>query len=125
MRYKGIHTEEIQHILGKSRPSITGYINKWNKYGIDVVVDNHGGFVSTFTDEILENLKDTVLNKSPNVDYNLKCKEEVIDDIIFNEYVNQTFPISTLDHFLLYLPLLEFLQKYNHEVSKYPSLSYF
>ena len=48
MRHQGIHTEEIQHILGKSRPTITGYINKWNKYGIDALVDNRGGSVSTF-----------------------------------------------------------------------------
>ncbi|MFZ5967922.1 MAG: helix-turn-helix domain-containing protein [Bacillota bacterium] len=65
MRYRGIHTEEIQHILGKSRPAITGYINKWNKHGIDALVDNRGGSVSTFTDEMLEDLKNTVLNKSP------------------------------------------------------------
>ncbi len=65
MRYKGIHTEEIQTILGRSRPSITGYINKWNEHGIDALVDNRGGSISTFTDEMLEDLKDTVLNKSP------------------------------------------------------------
>lgn len=64
MRYQGIHTEEIEYILGKSRPTITGYINKWNKHGIDALVDNRGGSVSTFTDEMLEK-KDTVLNKSP------------------------------------------------------------
>lgn len=39
MRYKGIHTEEIQNILGRSRPSITGYINKWNEHGIDALVN--------------------------------------------------------------------------------------
>lgn len=47
MKYNGIHTEEIQNILGKSRPAITGYINKWNKYGLDALVDNRGGSVST------------------------------------------------------------------------------
>lgn len=34
MRYQGIYTEEIQRIFGKSSPTITGYINKWNKYSI-------------------------------------------------------------------------------------------
>ena len=35
MRYRDIHTEEIQHILGKSRSAVIGYINKQNKYGMD------------------------------------------------------------------------------------------
>ncbi|GAA3654909.1 hypothetical protein GCM10022323_14700 [Asaccharospora irregularis DSM 2635] len=29
------------------------------------MLDNHGDLVSTFTDEMLEDLRDTVLNKSP------------------------------------------------------------
>lgn len=47
MRYQGIHTEEIQHMLGKSRLAITGYINKWNKYSLDALTDNRGGSIST------------------------------------------------------------------------------
>ncbi|SCL85434.1 helix-turn-helix domain-containing protein [Sporanaerobacter sp. PP17-6a] len=74
MRYQGIHTEEIQHILGKSRPTITEYINKWNKYGLDALVDNRGGSISTFTDEMLEDLKDTVLNKSPQAQGRFVCQ---------------------------------------------------
>lgn len=29
------------------------------------MLDNHGDLVSTFTDEMLEDLRDAVLNKSP------------------------------------------------------------
>jgi len=88
MRYKGIHTEEIQHILGKSRPAVIGYINKWNKYGMNALVDNRGGSVSTFTDEMLDELRDTVLNKSPK-DYGYLSS--TWDTHMLSEYITNTF----------------------------------
>ncbi len=88
MRSRGIHTEEIQHILGKSRATIIGYINKWNKYGIDALVDNRGGSVSTFTDEMLEDLRDTVLNKSPK---DFGYLSATWDTHMLSEYVANTF----------------------------------
>ncbi|WIV13662.1 winged helix-turn-helix domain-containing protein [Proteiniborus sp. MB09-C3] len=88
MRYNGIHTEEIQHILGKSRPAITGYINKWNKYGLEALVDNRGGSVSTFTDEMLEDLKDTVLNKSPK---DFGFLSSTWDTHMLSKYIVDTF----------------------------------
>lgn len=88
MRYQGIHTEEIQHILGKSRPTITGYINKWNKYGLDALVDNRGGSISTFTDEMLEDLRDTVLNKSPK---DFGFLSSTWDTHMLSKYIADTF----------------------------------
>ena len=88
MRYQGIHTEEVQHILGKSRPTITEYINKWNKYGLDALVDNRGGSISTFTDEMLEDLKDTVLNKSSK-DFGFLSSTR--DTHMLSKYITDTF----------------------------------
>lgn len=88
MRYQGIHPGETQNILGKSRPTIIGYINKWNKYGIDAFVDNRGGSISTFTDEMLEELKDTVLNKSPEDFGFISC---TWDTHMLSKYIADTF----------------------------------
>lgn len=65
MRYQGIHTSDIARILSKSIASITIYINRWNESGLNSCADLRGGSVSTFTDEMLQDLKDTVLNKDP------------------------------------------------------------
>lgn len=65
MRYNGIHTDDIMKTICRTRASITTYINKWNEYGIDSIIDNRGGSESSFTDEMLQDLKDVVLSKSP------------------------------------------------------------
>ena len=65
MRYQGIHTSVVAKTIGKSVPSVTIYINRWNESGINAVADLRGGSVSTFTNEMLNDLKDTVVNKNP------------------------------------------------------------
>lgn len=88
MRYKGIHTAEIQSILGKSRPMITGYINKWNELGTDALVDNRGGSTSTFTDEMVEDLRHTVLCKDPR---DFGFLSATWDTIMLSQYIANTF----------------------------------
>ena len=65
MRHQGIHTSVVAKTIGKSVPSVTIYINRWNESGINAVADLRGGSVSTFTNEMLNDLKDTVINKNP------------------------------------------------------------
>ena len=65
MRYKGIHTSVVAKTIGKSVASVIIYINRWNKSGIDAVADVRGGSVSKSTNKMLNDLKDTVINKDP------------------------------------------------------------
>lgn len=65
MRYNGIHTNDIMKTLCRTRAAITTYIKKWNEYGIDSIIDGRGGSESSFTVEMLSDLKDVVQNKSP------------------------------------------------------------
>ena len=88
MRYKGIHTAEIQSILGKSRPMITAYINRWNQFGIDALVDNRGGSKSSFTDEMVEDLRHTVLNKNPR---DFGFLSSTWDTHMLAQYIDTTF----------------------------------
>lgn len=65
MIYKGINTSDVIKTLNKSRPTIVSYIKNWNE-SPKSIIDNRGGNTpSRFTDEILENLKDVILNKIP------------------------------------------------------------
>ena len=88
MRYKGLQTAEIQSILGKSRPMITGYINKWNQFGIESLVDNRGGSKSSFTDEMVEDLRYTVLNKNPR---DFGFLSSTWDTHMLAKYISDTF----------------------------------
>lgn len=65
MRYQKVHTDEIVRILGLSKPTILDYIRKWNELGLEALKDHRGGSKGSFTDEMLNDLKDTVVHKSP------------------------------------------------------------
>lgn len=88
MRYNGIKSEEIEKILGKSRPTILQYIHKWNEYGIEATKDHRGGTVGTFTDEMKDDLIRTLMETKP-VDhgfnsYSWTCS--LLADYIKNKY---------------------------------------
>jgi transposase len=88
MRYQGIHTAEIAKIINRSIASVTIYINKWNTEGIDSLIDNWGGSTSTFTDEMFDDLRDTVINKSPS---NYGFLSNTWDTHMLSQYIARTF----------------------------------
>lgn len=65
MRYQNIHTDDIVKILGLSKPAILEYIHKWNEQGLEAIKDHRGGSKGNFTDDMLNDLKDTVIHKCP------------------------------------------------------------
>ena len=66
MRYQGIETSVIATTLSKSYATIINYLNDWNKTGVLAISDTRGGKrPNTFTDEMLEDLRDVVETKSP------------------------------------------------------------
>lgn len=67
MRYKGVHPQIIADTLSKCRATVISYINDWNTKGIASIADHRGGNnPSQLTDEMVENIRDTVANKSPH-----------------------------------------------------------
>ncbi len=88
MRYQGIHTSGIAEIINRSIASVTIYINKWNKEGVNSLIDNWGGTTSSFTDEMISDLKDTVLNKNPK-DYGFISN--TWDTHMLAKYISDTF----------------------------------
>lgn len=118
MRYQNIHTDEIVKILGLSKPTILGYIRKWNELGLDALKDHRGGSEPSFTDEMLEDLKDTVVNKCPVSEgfssYTWTCK--MLADYIEKKY-NQKYSIEWIRQILIQ-------NRFSHKRGQYkPSLA--
>jgi len=65
MRYNGIQSEDIENILGKSRPTILRYIHNWNNYGLEATKDHRGGSIGSFTDEMKDDLLKTLVGTKP------------------------------------------------------------
>ena len=65
MRYQNIHTDEISRILGISKPTVLGYIRNWNELGTKALKDHRGGSVGNFSEDMLNDLKDTIVHKCP------------------------------------------------------------
>lgn len=71
MRYRDIHIDDIIKTLGLSKPTILGYIKSWNERGLEALKDHRGGSKGTFTNDMLVDLQDTIINKCPT-DYGFK-----------------------------------------------------
>jgi transposase len=69
MRYNGVDTTTIMNTLGKSRPTITRYINQWNDSPLNIIDQRGGNIPSELTVEIVNDIKDIVVNKKPS-DFN-------------------------------------------------------
>jgi len=65
MRLQNIHTSTIAKTLNRSIVMITKYINNWNENGLDNSIDTRGGSKSSFSQEMLDHIKNIVTNKSP------------------------------------------------------------
>ena len=67
MRYNGISTDIIADTLSKCKATIISYINNWNNNGIACISDLRGGNITSgITDEIAEDIREIVTNKSPH-----------------------------------------------------------
>jgi transposase len=65
MSYLGVHISKIEEIIGVSRASVLSYIHKWNELGIKSINDHRGGSISSFTNEMLNYIQDTLINRDP------------------------------------------------------------
>lgn len=66
MRYEGVSTTEIMNVLGKSRATVTCYINSWNENPSTAIKDHRGGNrPNRLTDEIVNDIKHVITSKTP------------------------------------------------------------
>jgi transposase len=67
MRAKDITPKQIASILGKSHPTITTYIHRWNEDPLKAIKDERGNNIpSELTDEIMLNVTTVIMNESPS-----------------------------------------------------------
>jgi transposase len=88
MRYKGINTNDIMKALNKSRPTITDYINRWNNDPLSIIDNRGGNIASKLDDDILTDLKDLVINKSPS---EFGFPQSTWNSEILSVYIDQTY----------------------------------
>jgi len=65
MSFQNIHLNDIEKILGVSRMTILSYINSWNSVGLTSIEDGRGGSESSFTNEMLDEIKIILTSKDP------------------------------------------------------------
>lgn len=99
----------------KARPSIDSLIlmaKLFNLNLLDILVIN-GQLTETITEQDYNEAHEMVnqCHSKGNLDdtkHEINYKEEVNELIIFNELVRTTYPVTTLDEFLIILPLVNF-----------------
>ena len=92
MRYNGIHPQIIADTLSKSRATILSYLRNWNEMGVASIADNRGdNFVSNFTDEMMEDVRDIVIYKSPR-DFDYDCSRWSC--ALISRYVEETYGLK-------------------------------
>jgi transposase len=80
-RYQGISTNELASIYNKHVSTVISYINKWNDYGFQALEDKRGGSKGTFTNEMLQTIKDALNNENPT-DYGYESSTWTINMLI-------------------------------------------
>lgn len=88
MRYKGIHTNDIIKTLNRCRATITDYINRWNDDPLSIIDNRGGNIASTLTDEMLEDIRDIVVNKSPS---DFGFPQSTWNSEIISAYIDKTY----------------------------------
>jgi|SRR5665647_882157 len=86
---KGKSSRELECIFDKSHSRICVWVNNFNKYGLDGLKDKSGrGRISRLSKSELDELKDVVLNKSPEeYGYNTATWNGILlIDFIENKY---------------------------------------
>lgn len=66
MRYNGASTTLITQTLGKSRPTISEYIKKWNSSPANLIDRRGNNVPSEITIDIIEEIKDIIVNHEPS-----------------------------------------------------------
>lgn len=98
MRFKDIDTEIIMRTLGKSRPTVTSYINSWNEHSVDSTKDNRGGNIpSKLTDEIIDDIKNVISTKSPSDFGFISC---TWNSVILSKYIEQKYGSKFADSWI-------------------------
>jgi transposase len=92
MRYNGVHPQVIADTLSKCRATVVSYLRNWNEMGIACITDNRGdNIVSAFTDEMMEDVRDVVMHKSPrDVDYD--CSRWSC--ALISRYIEETYGLK-------------------------------
>jgi transposase len=89
MRYNGVHPQLIADSLSKSRTTAISYINDWNNMGIACISDYRGNNVpSSLTNEITENIRDAVTNKSP---HDFGYEQNRWNSKVLSRYIEETY----------------------------------
>lgn len=89
MRYSGIHPQVIADTLSKCRATIISYLRNWNEMGIACITDNRGdNIVSEFTDEMMEDVRNVVMHKSPR-DFDYDCSRWSC--ALISRYIEETY----------------------------------
>jgi transposase len=89
MRYNGVHPQIISDTLGKCYATVISYINNWNAQGVASIADHRGGNIpNALTDEMVEDIRDIVTNKTP-ADFGYECSKWSCG--ILSRYVEETY----------------------------------
>ncbi|WP_454052083.1 helix-turn-helix domain-containing protein [Clostridium sp. Marseille-Q7071] len=88
MSYQGIHLDDIERILNVSRVTLLTYIKSWNKNGLDSIEDGRGGSESSFTNEMLDEIRMILTTKDPR-EFGFISSVWSIDRV--REYVDKKF----------------------------------
>jgi transposase len=91
MRYKGISTTTIMKAINKSRATITTYINLWNDSPLSIIDNRGGNLASELTDDILEDIKNIIINKTPK---EFGFPQSTWNSEILSVYIDQTYNLK-------------------------------
>jgi transposase len=90
-RYQGVTTNELALIYHKSVATIIDYIHKWNDLGFEALNDKRGGSKGTFTNEMLQTIKNAINNENPT-EYGFESSTWTID--MFIDLIQRKFGIK-------------------------------
>lgn len=66
MRFQGYNTLDIMNTLGKSRPTVTSYINSWNESPENMLDQRGNNLPVQLTDSIINDIKNIITNCKPS-----------------------------------------------------------
>ncbi|QXE17835.1 winged helix-turn-helix domain-containing protein [Clostridium sp. 001] len=91
MRYRGCSNRDIMIETGLSKVSIVKHIKNWNEVGIKAIKDHRGGSEAKLEPEIVDDLIDVVLKKSP-IDFDFTCHTWTL--ALLALYVEKTYGVK-------------------------------
>ena len=91
MRYRGRSNKDIMVETGLSRASIVKHIKNWNRIGIKALEDHRGGSDTKLEPEMIDNLLDVVLSKSP-IDFDFVSHTWTLELLVL--YIEKTYGVK-------------------------------